>query len=73
MKKYISPKVKAVVLDPDQAVLEVCKLGGHYFKRITATVCFYGTDTMGECYVTPKGGATFILGGATPFPSGMPS
>jgi hypothetical protein len=31
MKKYQQPKIKKVVLDPEQAVLQVCKVGGQYF------------------------------------------
>ena len=31
MKKYIKPKIKAIDLDPDQAILAVCQVAGAYF------------------------------------------
>ncbi|MDD4202497.1 MAG: hypothetical protein PHQ52_03430 [Candidatus Omnitrophica bacterium] len=32
MKKYIQPKIKCVELDPKQALLQVCAIGGVYFE-----------------------------------------
>ena len=36
MKKiYTEPKIKAVTFDPDQAILQVCKALGLYFRNTT--------------------------------------
>ena len=47
MKKYIEPKIKAVELDADQAILQVCSVGGKYFESIilppSTGICVYGT------------------------------
>ncbi|MDD4202637.1 MAG: hypothetical protein PHQ52_04140 [Candidatus Omnitrophica bacterium] len=31
MKSYTKPKIRSIVLDPEQSVLEICKIGGLYF------------------------------------------
>ena len=60
MKKYIQPKIKAVSLNPDQAILQVCMLGGAYWHNNTTqtpTGC-QGTGTtitQNWCTETPKG------------------
>ena len=37
-EKYIEPKIKAIILDPEQAVLEVCVIGGLYLKILALGV-----------------------------------
>ena len=50
MKKYVEPKIKAIMLDPDQAVLEVCKVGGVYFTATASQCTQPGTfRTAGVC------------------------
>jgi hypothetical protein len=54
-KQYISPKVTAVKLDPQQAILQVCKAfnaaGGAW---MTAAVCIYGRGTGGGFKIMQK-------------------
>ncbi|MDD4202536.1 MAG: hypothetical protein PHQ52_03625 [Candidatus Omnitrophica bacterium] len=56
MKKYIQPKIKAIQLNEDQAVLQVCKSGGKYFSG--GTHCLYQTRVA-----PPSTCATFVKGG----------
>ena len=74
MKKYTSPKIKAVTLDPDQAVLEVCAIGGLYVSALTISpFCNTAPNVIGPAYlVTPKGatgGSTRFLGNRNSLPS----
>ncbi|MDD4202344.1 MAG: hypothetical protein PHQ52_02645 [Candidatus Omnitrophica bacterium] len=39
MKKYIKPKIKAVELLTEQAVLEVCQVGGGWFGNTYNAYC----------------------------------
>ncbi|MDD4202118.1 MAG: hypothetical protein PHQ52_01475 [Candidatus Omnitrophica bacterium] len=60
MKKYIQPKIKAIKLDSDQAILQVCKVGGDYFGVGTngTNKCQKADDpTLGSstCLVAVKG------------------
>ena len=36
MKKYIAPKIKSIKLDPEQAILQICQLGGFYFYNTSS-------------------------------------
>ena len=58
MRKYIEPKIKAVILDPEQAILQVCKAAGVW---IYANQCVYeGTvATSAGCSTGSAKGATF--------------
>ncbi|MDD4203397.1 MAG: hypothetical protein PHQ52_08025 [Candidatus Omnitrophica bacterium] len=64
MKKYIKPKIKTIELDADQAILQVCAVGGIYLntqRHATATYCGSRRGVFGglpDCTATPKGGAT---------------
>ena len=59
MKKYLEPKIKAIKLDIEQAILNVCVIGGAYFNS-TATLCV-GTNastvhaTAKFCRSEPRG------------------
>lgn len=44
MKKYINPKIKAVKLDADQAVLAVCRTG-ESIAYFSASWCYYATGS----------------------------
>ena len=44
MKKYIEPKIKAVTLDADQAILQVCAVGGIYMSA-SGGLCTTGWET----------------------------
>ncbi|MDD4202498.1 MAG: hypothetical protein PHQ52_03435 [Candidatus Omnitrophica bacterium] len=73
MKKYIQPKIKSIELDPKQALLQICRIGGIYLFALenygaVARDCnsVAGSDT--PCGITPKGGA----GGSTPMLSATP-
>ena len=58
MKKYIEPKIKAVTLNANQAVLEVCAVGGIYLNSNTPPWCGGTTGATGPfCIETPKGSA----------------
>ena len=52
MKKYICPKVKVVILDPKQAVLEVCVVAGKYM--LGTNYCIAG-GTLASCNATVRG------------------
>ncbi|MDD4203045.1 MAG: hypothetical protein PHQ52_06220 [Candidatus Omnitrophica bacterium] len=46
MNKYPSPKITVVALDPNQSVLEVCKVEGIYMYAVKATTaCWFGVST----------------------------
>ncbi|MDD4202496.1 MAG: hypothetical protein PHQ52_03425 [Candidatus Omnitrophica bacterium] len=73
MGKYIHPKIKRIELDTEQAVLEVCKLGGKYFFKFTdVPLCASGTQSAGSyCNTSVKGARqntpiTMALGEAVP-------
>ncbi|MDD4202633.1 MAG: hypothetical protein PHQ52_04120 [Candidatus Omnitrophica bacterium] len=72
MKKYTQPKIKSIVLDPEQAVLEVCKVAGGYFQ---GTVCLNGGSVMPGCLTSVRG--TIAIGRYSKFSVGtaaaMPS
>ena len=56
-KKYIEPKIKAIGLDPDQAILQVCQTfnaAGGAWMMIADSACFYGTGTGGSKTVRPS-------------------
>ena len=61
MRKYIEPKIKAVMLDNKQAILQVCAIGGiylYYALPTNVTMCSAATFSIGpQCQSTPKGGA----------------
>ena len=57
MKKYIKPKIKAVSLDPEQAVLAVCVNAGFGAWITTATTyCAYFQNSggIGSCTSGPR-------------------
>ena len=57
MKKYTSPKIKAIQLDPEQAVLEVCAVAGVYLDIQVPPSCGHSSGIIGpRCVETPKGG-----------------
>lgn len=74
MKKiYIEPKIKAIELDPRQAVLEACKIGGQYFGG--ATECMYlipATDII-PCPLSIKGTKKSIGPGTSRETNAQPS
>ncbi|MDD4201850.1 MAG: hypothetical protein PHQ52_00080 [Candidatus Omnitrophica bacterium] len=60
VKKYVSPTMKAVELEPKQAIIQVCVIGGVYMRNVPlAPICFpAGTDMTGICSVSVKGQET---------------
>ena len=60
MKKYISPIITAVKLDPKQAVLATCAVDGIYMKG--PTVCISGGITLVYCRTPIKGHGTGLKG-----------
>ncbi|MDD4203460.1 MAG: hypothetical protein PHQ52_08340 [Candidatus Omnitrophica bacterium] len=57
MKQYTQPIIKKVILDPVQAVLQVCKVGGQYFMT-GSTGCMSIGGKLGPqplCYISVKG------------------
>jgi hypothetical protein len=54
-KKYTQPKITAVDLDPSQAIIQACYIGGAYFN-IDQTGCLGGVGgVIGTCLSTVKG------------------
>ncbi|MDD4203412.1 MAG: hypothetical protein PHQ52_08100 [Candidatus Omnitrophica bacterium] len=54
-KKYSQPKIEAVKLNNQQAILAVCKIGGIYFTVVATTACLAtGAGTV-PCNKTAKG------------------
>lgn len=59
MKKYNSPKTRRIPLDTDQAILQVCMIGGAYLQtRTSPTGCQALGNDVTWCTQTPKGSAT---------------
>ncbi|MDD4202343.1 MAG: hypothetical protein PHQ52_02640 [Candidatus Omnitrophica bacterium] len=56
MKKYIKPKTKAVELLTEQAVLEVCQIGGGWFGDSSTHFCepYHSTGTV-PCTYSVRG------------------
>ncbi|MDD4202509.1 MAG: hypothetical protein PHQ52_03490 [Candidatus Omnitrophica bacterium] len=74
MKKYIEPKIKSVLLDPDQAILEICMIDGMWFAATTQCLAFGATTSIGRprnCVNTVRG----VGAGMSDFAqiTGMPS
>ena len=58
MKKYTSPKIKSVALDPEQAILEVCRVGGAYMYTNTPNnycMPYTGGGIFGNCPIAVRG------------------
>ena len=53
MKKYTKPKIQSVRLNPEQAILQVCKVGGVYIW--TATRCGSTGPIVLSCTISIKG------------------
>ncbi|MDD4203214.1 MAG: hypothetical protein PHQ52_07085 [Candidatus Omnitrophica bacterium] len=50
MKKYITPNIKAVKLSAEQAILEVCQIGGGWFGNTLNGYCeAYRPTATGIC------------------------
>ncbi|MDD4203403.1 MAG: hypothetical protein PHQ52_08055 [Candidatus Omnitrophica bacterium] len=56
MKKYLQPKIKAVMLDPDQAILQTCMVGGAYMLTTRTNYCLSIGSQM-ECSQSMRGNA----------------
>ncbi|MDD4203405.1 MAG: hypothetical protein PHQ52_08065 [Candidatus Omnitrophica bacterium] len=70
-KKYAQPKIKAVILTSEQAILQVCQVGGGYFSSPIGVQCFKsGTET--ECQMAPAR-ATRGICSLTPTENAQPS
>ena len=54
MKEYMSPKIKAVSLDADQAILQLCAVEGLYLNNSTFCITMTGTRTI-DCNVSVRG------------------
>jgi hypothetical protein len=59
-KTYMQPKIKSINLEPEQAILQVCQIGGAYFGFTVVTIptsyCEGGTRTgPNPCIVSIKG------------------
>ncbi|MDD4203411.1 MAG: hypothetical protein PHQ52_08095 [Candidatus Omnitrophica bacterium] len=68
-KKYSQPKIESIELNPNQAILEVCQVGGGYL--FSTNSCVVTGIPMRSCQFTPKGGTgTAVgLGNENAFPS----
>jgi len=57
MRKYIKAEIKAIRLDLDQAILNVCSVSGEYMNNAEICVGTKGVDRTLEiyCEVTVKG------------------
>jgi hypothetical protein len=56
-KKYISPKITAVELDPEQAILNVCAVGGMYLTGPNSCA-FLSGGGMESCGTALRGKQT---------------
>ncbi|MDD4202765.1 MAG: hypothetical protein PHQ52_04805 [Candidatus Omnitrophica bacterium] len=59
-KEYKKPKIKSVQLNPEQSLLQICKVGGIYLKTLITSQLYCATRSTGLgplCNFTPKGGA----------------
>ena len=62
-KKYIEPKIKAVELNAEQAIIQVCAIGGNYFASVSACLGNVGTGPVRTCALEVKGRTTGTGGG----------
>ena len=53
-KQYICPKIAAVKLDPEQAILQVCQAGGVWINTTVGQCEFTGGIAPHNC-ATPRG------------------
>ena len=62
MKKYIEPKIKAVELDADQAILQVCMVGGAYLGEAMSPGTSRCTPmgSSGKCDLEVRGARTSV-------------
>ncbi|MDD4202255.1 MAG: hypothetical protein PHQ52_02185 [Candidatus Omnitrophica bacterium] len=67
MKKYVAPKIKAVELDPKQALLHVCSVtnGIYMMDAITFVLCkyYFGATNpyTGTCDIAAKGVSSKVI------------
>ena len=57
-KSYIEPKIKAIPLNQESAILQVCQVGGAYFgwgPRTTTPQCGYADTSGGNCRTGVRG------------------
>ncbi|MDD4202187.1 MAG: hypothetical protein PHQ52_01840 [Candidatus Omnitrophica bacterium] len=52
MKQYSSPNIKAVTLDPEQAILEICQVAGAYM--LPGNLC-YSLGGGAPCAIAVRG------------------
>ena len=58
MRKYITPKITGVVLDPKQAIIQVCQVGGVFLDETKGDyLCLGAGSGVWNCGYTKKGGA----------------
>ena len=56
MKKYTQPKIRSIVLNAEQAILQVCQVGGAYFSGAQEQCLAKGTNPPHyKCYVPVRG------------------
>ncbi|MDD4201992.1 MAG: hypothetical protein PHQ52_00815 [Candidatus Omnitrophica bacterium] len=66
MKKYIEPKIRAIKLDSEQAIIQVCQVGGNYlWTNGTRTSCIGdGGALVPVCIRSVRGAQeTWAVGG----------
>ncbi|MDD4202863.1 MAG: hypothetical protein PHQ52_05295 [Candidatus Omnitrophica bacterium] len=70
--KYISPKIKVVKLDPEQALIQICVIGGAYMSPGRNSCVETGTTIVTPCPGTVRGqqGSWQM---ASPVPESSPS
>ncbi|MDD4203407.1 MAG: hypothetical protein PHQ52_08075 [Candidatus Omnitrophica bacterium] len=69
MKKYVQPKIKAMELSPEQAILNVCQVGGGYMSGPPTNTSGYcmSAGSVAACRVVVRGGTKLAgPGGTTP-------
>ncbi|MDD4202499.1 MAG: hypothetical protein PHQ52_03440 [Candidatus Omnitrophica bacterium] len=74
-KQYKYPRIKAVILDPEQAILEVCQIGGvYFFKPAGTSLCGIGVGKFGPyCDISVRGITTSTAGLTNGLGSAKPS
>lgn len=63
MKKYTPPKIKAIALDPAQAVIQACQLTGAYFMGAPSN-CLKGIGGPPLTCTIPIKGSAGLFGAA---------
>lgn len=79
--QYCSPHIKCIPLESDQAILQICRVGGAFFWWGTASVPYYcsgdssaaGPTASNVCFASIKGQSVASVAGTPQENENVPS